>query len=61
MLNSFLWLTVCAGRSYDVEVTWMDSTTNEVTLWQRMFQAVGEWVEDVLPLRMLVMAKVTSK
>ncbi|XP_017290607.1 synaptotagmin-like protein 2 isoform X2 [Kryptolebias marmoratus] len=49
------------GKSYDVEVTWMDSTTNEVILWHKMLQSNGEWVEDVLPLRMLVMAKVMSK
>ncbi|XP_060912068.1 synaptotagmin-like protein 2 isoform X2 [Labrus mixtus] len=45
------------GKSYGVEVGWMDSTADEATLWQRMLQADGEWVEDVFPLRMLVMAK----
>ncbi|XP_042286893.1 synaptotagmin-like protein 2 isoform X5 [Thunnus maccoyii] len=49
------------GRSYGVEVAWMDSTTDEANLWQRMLQSDGEWVEDVLPLRMLVMAKSMSK
>ncbi|XP_051257399.1 synaptotagmin-like protein 2 isoform X8 [Dicentrarchus labrax] len=45
------------GKSYGVDVVWMDSTTDEANLWQRMLQSDGEWVEDVLPLRMLVMAK----
>nr|XP_029135584.1 synaptotagmin-like protein 2 [Labrus bergylta] len=49
------------GKSYGVEVGWMDSTADEATLWQRMLQADGEWVEDVFPLRMLVMAKSMSK
>ncbi|KAM9348013.1 synaptotagmin-like protein 2 [Symphorus nematophorus] len=49
------------GKSYAVEVDWMDSTTAEANLWQRMLQSDGEWVEDVLPLRMLVMAKSMSK
>ncbi|XP_018546766.1 synaptotagmin-like protein 2 isoform X9 [Lates calcarifer] len=49
------------GKSYGVEVAWMDSTTDEANLWQRMLQSDGEWVEDVLPLRMLVMAKNLSK
>lgn len=44
-------------KSYGVEVNWMDSTTNEANLWQRMLESNGEWVEDVLPLRMLLMAK----
>ncbi|XP_047463976.1 synaptotagmin-like protein 2 isoform X4 [Mugil cephalus] len=45
------------GKSYGVEVDWMDSTSDEVYLWQRMLQSDGEWVEDVLPLRVYVMAK----
>ncbi|CAN9501503.1 unnamed protein product [Ophioblennius macclurei] len=45
------------GKSYGVEVTWMDSSPEEAALWRKMLQADGEWVEDVLPLRMLVMAK----
>ncbi|KAM9383763.1 synaptotagmin-like protein 2 [Pholidichthys leucotaenia] len=49
------------GKSYGVEVVWMDSTAGEANLWQRMLQSDGEWVEDVLPLRMLVMAKGMSK
>lgn len=49
------------GKSYGVDVSWMDSTTSEANLWQRMLQSDGEWVEDVLPLRMLLMAKSMSK
>lgn len=49
------------GKSYGVEVAWMDSTTDEINLWQRMLQSDGEWVEDVLPLRMLMMATSLSK
>ncbi|XP_045896714.1 synaptotagmin-like protein 2 isoform X5 [Micropterus dolomieu] len=49
------------GKSYGVEVVWMDSTADEANLWQRMLQCDGEWVEDVLPLRMLVVAKSMSK
>ncbi|KAF7655950.1 hypothetical protein LDENG_00047810, partial [Lucifuga dentata] len=49
------------GKSYGVEAVWMDSTTDEAKLWQRMLQSNGEWVEDVLPLRKLMMAKSMSK
>ncbi|XP_071759015.2 synaptotagmin-like protein 2 isoform X5 [Centroberyx gerrardi] len=49
------------GKSYGAEVVWMDSTTDEANLWERMMQSQGEWVEDVLPLRFLVMAKSVSK
>ncbi|XP_055082792.1 synaptotagmin-like protein 2 isoform X2 [Periophthalmus magnuspinnatus] len=50
-----------SGKSYGVDVNWMDSTTSEANLWQRMLESVGEWVEDVLPLRMLLMAKSMAK
>lgn len=58
--NTFAFVYFCAGKSYGVEVVWMDSTTDEADLWQRMLQSDGEWVEDVLPLRMFVMAKSMS-
>uniref|UniRef100_A0AAV2JBW5 Synaptotagmin-like protein 2 n=2 Tax=Knipowitschia caucasica TaxID=637954 RepID=A0AAV2JBW5_KNICA len=48
------------GKSYGVDVNWMDSTTSEASLWQRMLDSAGEWLEDVLPLRMLLMAKSMS-
>lgn len=57
----FISVPFCAGKSYGVEVVWMDSTTDEANLWQRMLQSDGEWVEDVLPLRMLEMANSMSK
>ncbi|RVE63872.1 hypothetical protein OJAV_G00140390 [Oryzias javanicus] len=41
------------GRSYEVDVVWMDSTAHEVNLWNRMLKSGGEWVEEVLPLRFL--------
>ncbi|XP_070700019.1 synaptotagmin-like protein 2 isoform X2 [Pempheris klunzingeri] len=49
------------GRSYGVEAVWMDSSNAEAHLWQKMLQSDGEWVEAVLPLRMLLMAKSMSK
>ncbi|XP_037605375.1 synaptotagmin-like protein 2 isoform X2 [Sebastes umbrosus] len=49
------------GKSYGVDVLWMDSTTDEATLWQRMLESDGDWVEDALPLRMFVMATSMSK
>ncbi|XP_033955374.1 synaptotagmin-like protein 2 [Pseudochaenichthys georgianus] len=49
------------GKSYGTEVLWMDSTPEEADVWQRMLQCDGEWVEDVLSLRKLVMAKSMSK
>lgn len=52
---------LCAGKSYGVEAIWMDSTRDEAHLWERMLQSDGDWVEDVLPLRMFVMSKGMSK
>ncbi|KAG8001905.1 Synaptotagmin-like protein 2 [Nibea albiflora] len=49
------------GRSYGAAVDWMDSTPYEVALWDRMKAAPNEWVEDVLPLRMLNSAKTAFK
>jgi len=49
------------GKSYGADVMWNDSTTEEANLWERMMKSHGEWVEDVLPLRMLVIAKIKSK
>lgn len=45
------------GRSYGALVDWMDSSPDEVSLWERMISSPNEWVEDVLPLRMLNCAK----
>ncbi|XP_070825715.1 synaptotagmin-like protein 2 isoform X2 [Chaetodon trifascialis] len=45
------------GRSYGSVVDWMDSTPYEAVLWERMKATPNEWVEDILPLRMLNSAK----
>ncbi|KAM6987284.1 uncharacterized protein sytl2b isoform 4-T4 [Tautogolabrus adspersus] len=49
------------GRSYGALVDWMDSTSYEGALWDRMKASPNEWVEDVLPLRMLNSAKLSNK
>nr|XP_029537021.1 uncharacterized protein LOC115141863 isoform X2 [Oncorhynchus nerka] len=49
------------GRSYGAVVNWMDSNADEVALWERMMTSPNEWVEDVLPLRMLTTAKTVLK
>lgn len=51
----------CVGKSYGAVVDWMDSTPYEVALWDRMMASPNEWVEDVLPLRMLNSAKTAFK
>lgn len=50
-----------AGTSYGALVDWMDSSPSEVALWERMKSTPNEWVEDVLPLRMLNPAKASFK
>ncbi|XP_051542221.1 synaptotagmin-like protein 2 isoform X4 [Myxocyprinus asiaticus] len=47
------------GKSYGADVDWMDSNSAEAALWDRMMQSQNEWVEDILPLRMLVMARMS--
>ncbi|CAJ1065258.1 synaptotagmin-like protein 2 isoform X1 [Xyrichtys novacula] len=49
------------GRSYGALADWMDSTPDEVALWDRMKATPNEWVEDVLPLRLLNSAKTAFK
>ncbi|XP_023206811.1 synaptotagmin-like protein 2 isoform X5 [Xiphophorus maculatus] len=49
------------GRSYGALVDWMDSGPYEVALWDRMMASPSEWVEDVLPLRMLSSARAALK
>ncbi|XP_014889158.1 synaptotagmin-like protein 2 isoform X3 [Poecilia latipinna] len=49
------------GRSYGALVDWMDSGPYEVSLWDRMMASPSEWVEDVLPLRMLSSARTALK
>lgn len=55
--NHFLSL----GKSYGAEVDWMDSTLPEVALWEKMRANPNEWVEGILPLRMLNSAKTALK
>nr|XP_061819273.1 synaptotagmin-like protein 2 [Nerophis lumbriciformis] len=45
------------GKSYGIDVVWMDSTMGEANLWKKMLESGGQWVEDILPLRMLVTTK----
>ncbi|XP_061753998.1 synaptotagmin-like protein 2 isoform X2 [Nerophis ophidion] len=45
------------GKSYGIDVAWMDSTMGEANLWKKMLESGGQWVEDILPLRMLVTTK----
>ncbi|XP_042588649.1 synaptotagmin-like protein 2 isoform X6 [Cyprinus carpio] len=47
------------GKSYGTEVNWMDSNVAEAAQWERMMQSPDEWVEDILPLRMMVMARMS--
>uniref|UniRef100_A0A3Q0RIA3 C2 domain-containing protein n=1 Tax=Amphilophus citrinellus TaxID=61819 RepID=A0A3Q0RIA3_AMPCI len=48
-------------RSYGAVVDWMDSSLYEAALWERMMASPNEWVEAVLPLRMLNSAKTAFK
>ncbi|XP_063169359.1 synaptotagmin-like protein 2 isoform X2 [Candoia aspera] len=41
------------GFSYGIAVDWMDSTQEEVALWQEMMSLPSEWTEGSLPLRSL--------
>ncbi|KAM3911243.1 synaptotagmin-like protein 2 [Leptodactylus fuscus] len=42
-----------SGYSYGIAVDWMDSTQEEVALWEEMMMTPNEWVEGSLPLRSL--------
>ncbi|KAM9565074.1 synaptotagmin-like protein 2 isoform 5-T10 [Guaruba guarouba] len=48
------------GRSYGTTVDWMDSTSAETALWEKMMNSPNTWIEDTLPLRMLMVAKLTK-
>ncbi|KAJ6664882.1 hypothetical protein lerEdw1_005854 [Lerista edwardsae] len=48
------------GKSYGTAVDWMDSTLDEIRLWEKMINSPNKWVEDTLPLRMLTIAKMTK-
>ncbi|XP_036898773.1 synaptotagmin-like protein 2 isoform X8 [Sturnira hondurensis] len=48
------------GKSYGTEVDWMDSTSEEVALWEKMVNSPNTWIEATLPLRMLLIAKMSK-
>ncbi|NXA87713.1 SYTL2 protein, partial [Melanocharis versteri] len=48
------------GKSYGTMVDWMDSTSEETALWEKMMNSPNTWIEDTLPLRMLMVAKLTK-
>ncbi|XP_009075661.1 PREDICTED: synaptotagmin-like protein 2 [Acanthisitta chloris] len=48
------------GKSYGTTVDWMDSTSDETALWEKMMKSPNTWVEDTLPLRMLMVAKLAK-
>ncbi|NWH36719.1 SYTL2 protein, partial [Chloropsis hardwickii] len=48
------------GKSYGTTVDWMDSTSDETALWEKMMHSPNTWIEDTLPLRMLMVAKLTK-
>ncbi|NWX48905.1 SYTL2 protein, partial [Steatornis caripensis] len=48
------------GKSYGTAVDWMDSTSDETALWEKMMSSPNTWIEDTLPLRMLMVAKLTK-
>ncbi|KAL6055069.1 hypothetical protein STEG23_035312, partial [Scotinomys teguina] len=48
------------GKSYGTQVDWMDSTSEEVALWEKMVNSPNTWTEATLPLRMLLIAKISK-
>ncbi|XP_078258776.1 synaptotagmin-like protein 2 isoform X2 [Rhinoraja longicauda] len=48
------------GNSYGMAVDWMDSTEEEKRVWNKMITHPNIWVEDVLPLRMLMLSKTVT-
>ncbi|XP_069612834.1 synaptotagmin-like protein 1 isoform X2 [Ranitomeya imitator] len=44
-------LSIGRGSSYNVPVSWMDSTEQEKTFWETVIVKPGEWTEVTLPLR----------
>ncbi|XP_006895340.1 PREDICTED: synaptotagmin-like protein 2 [Elephantulus edwardii] len=49
-----------SGKSYGTEVDWMDSTSEEIALWEKMVESPNTWIEATLPLRMLLIAKISK-
>ncbi|XP_058267095.1 synaptotagmin-like protein 2 isoform X1 [Hemibagrus wyckioides] len=50
-------LNLGTGKSHGTEVKWMDSNSAESALWRRMIESTNQWVEETVPLRMLIMAR----
>ncbi|XP_069747050.1 synaptotagmin-like protein 2 isoform X6 [Narcine bancroftii] len=48
------------GKSYGMMVDWMDSTEEERQVWNKMITQPNIWVEEVLPLRVLMLSKNTT-
>ncbi|XP_058162100.1 synaptotagmin-like protein 2 isoform X5 [Dasypus novemcinctus] len=48
------------GKSYGTEVDWMDSTSEEAALWEKMVNSPNTWTEATLPLRVLLIAKISK-
>ncbi|XP_044142014.1 synaptotagmin-like protein 1 [Bufo gargarizans] len=44
-------LSTGRGSSYDVPVSWMDSTEQEKAFWETVIKNPGEWSEVTLPIR----------
>lgn len=51
LLHMGLCLSFSAGMSNGQAVDWMDSTGEELNLWQKMLQYPGSWAEGTLQLR----------
>lgn len=39
------------GQSYGEDVSWMDSTEEEVTVWMSMIESPNHWIDATLPIR----------
>ncbi|XP_072433817.1 synaptotagmin-like protein 2 isoform X2 [Chiloscyllium punctatum] len=63
LINHFLGglrIGLGTGKSYGLTVDWMDSTQEEISVWDKMMTHPNTWVEDVLPLRMLMLSKMSG-
>ncbi|XP_072332615.1 synaptotagmin-like protein 2 isoform X11 [Scyliorhinus torazame] len=63
LMNHFLGglrIGLGTGKSYGLAVDWMDSTEEEVSVWDKMITHPTIWIENVLPLRMLMLSKMSA-
>lgn len=44
-------LSCGTGQSYGEDVSWMDSTEEEVTVWMSMIESPNHWIDATLPIR----------